>query len=211
MPEVAKLVERAESLFRELDCLPLHRRVEAINRIRLHLHEHSPFADEPVDCVQWIPGEQVEGNDYNPNTVAPPEMRLLALSIEADGFTQPIVTHQEAQDHYVIVDGFHRQRVGKKPGPVRQRLHGYLPVVSIRAARENQADRIAATIRHNRARGVHSVLPMTDIVVMLLREGWNDTDVARELGMDDDEVLRFKQVSGLPELFRDHEYSSSWD
>jgi len=185
--------------------------VEAINRIRQHLHEHSPFADEPVDCVQWVPCDQVEGNDYNPNTVAPPEMKLLTLSIDTDGFTQPIVAHQEAEDHYVVVDGFHRQQVGKKPGRIRKRLHGYLPVVSIRAARENQSDRVAATIRHNRARGVHGVLPMTDIVVMLLRAGWNEIDVARELGMDDDEVLRFKQVSGLPELFRDHEYSSSWD
>lgn len=211
MPQVPELIERAESLFRELDCLPLDQRVEAINRIRLRLREHSPFADEPVDCVQWIPCEQVEGNDYNPNTVAPPEMKLLTLSVEADGFTQPIVTHQEAENRYVIVDGFHRQRVGKKPGRIRQRLHGYLPLVSIRTERENQSDRIAATIRHNRARGVHGVMPMTDIVVMLLRAGWNETDVARELGMDGDEVLRFKQVSGLPELFRDHEYSPSWD
>ncbi|WP_245978866.1 IbrB-like domain-containing protein [Solilutibacter pythonis] len=161
--------------------------------------------------MQWVPCDQVEGNDYNPNTVAPPEMKLLALSIDADGFTQPIVAHQETEEHYVIVDGFHRQRVGKKAGRIRQRLHGHLPVVAIRAARENQADRIASTIRHNRARGVHGALPMTDIVVMLLRAGWDEIDVARELGMDDDEVLRFKQVSGLPELFRDHKYSPSWD
>ncbi|WP_374008251.1 IbrB-like domain-containing protein [Delftia lacustris] len=208
---MTNLMERAESLFLELDGLPLNQLVDAINRIRLLLREHSPFADEPVDCVQWVPCEQVEGNDYNPNTVAPPEMKLLTLSVDADGFTQPIVAHQEAVDRYVIIDGFHRQRVGKKQGSIRQRLHGYLPVVSIRAARENQADRIASTIRHNRARGVHGVLPMTDIVVSLLRAGWQEIDVARELGMDDDEVLRFKQVSGLPELFRNHQYSSSWD
>ncbi|THF67010.1 hypothetical protein E6C76_01045 [Pseudothauera nasutitermitis] len=211
MPEVTKLTERAEALFRELDRLPLEQRVEAINRIRQCLHEHSPFAGEPVDCVQWVRGDQVEGNDYNPNTVAPPEMRLLALSIEADGFTQPIVAHQAGKDRFVIVDGFHRQRVGKKPGRIQQRLHGYLPVVAIRAARESEADRIAATIRHNRARGVHGVLPMTDVVVTLLQAGWREAEVARELGMDDDEVLRFKQVSGLPELFRDHVYSWSWD
>ncbi|SCM70770.1 immunoglobulin-binding regulator [uncultured Pleomorphomonas sp.] len=185
--------------------------MDAINRIRRCLHEHSPFADEPVDCVQWVPGDQVEGNDYNPNTVAPPEMALLALSIDTDGFTQPIVAHQADEDRFVVVDGFHRQRVGKMPGRIRQRLRGYLPVVSIRAARGDTPDRIAATIRHNRARGVHGVLPMTDVVVTLLRAGWSEAEVARQLGMDADEVLRFKQVSGLPELFRGHDYSKSWD
>lgn len=211
MPQVINLTNRAEALFTELDSLPLARRVEAINQIRLRLHEHSPFAGEPVDCVQWVRGEQVEANDYNPNSVATPEMKLLELSIDADGFTQPIVTHREQEESHVVVDGFHRQKIGKKQGPIRKRLHGYLPVVSIRSGRAATADRIAATIRHNRARGVHSVLPMTDIVVRLLQTGWTEGDVARELGMDDDEVLRFKQVSGLPGLFKDHDYSKSWD
>lgn len=211
MPQVMHLTDRAEALFSELDMLPLSRRAEAINQIRQRLHEHSPFADEPVDCVQWVRGEQVKANDYNPNSVATPEMKLLELSIDADGFTQPIVTHREQQKGHVVVDGFHRQKIGKKQGPIRKRLHGYLPVVSIRSGRTATADRIAATIRHNRARGVHSVLPMTDIVVRLLQAGWSEVDVARELGMDDDEVLRFKQVSGLPGLFKDHDYSRSWD
>jgi len=175
------------------------------------LHEHSPFAGEPVDCVQWVPGPQVAGNDYNPNTVAPPEMRLLALSIEADGFTQPIVAHPQRDGGYLIVDGFHRLCVGKKPGRIRQRLHGYVPVVAIRGERGNEADRIAATVRHNRARGVHSVQPMTEIVVALLQAGLSEAEVARQLGMDDEELLRFKQVSGLPALFRHHDYSQSWD
>jgi len=161
--------------------------------------------------VQWIPGDLIEANDYNPNSVAPPEMRLLELSIEADGYTQPIVAHQAGPAQYVVVDGFHRQRVGKKKGAIRQRLQGYLPIVVIRHGRAGAADRIAATIRHNRARGVHGVMPMTDIVVRLLKAGWNEADIARQLGMDDDEVLRFKQVSGLPELFLDHRYSRSWD
>ncbi|MDR1075774.1 MAG: ParB/RepB/Spo0J family partition protein [Xanthomonadaceae bacterium] len=211
MSQVANLIERAEALFRELDALPLAQRIEALNGLRLRLREHSPFAAEPVDCVQWVPAEQVAGNDYNPNTVAPPEMKLLELSIGTDGFTQPIVTHQQEDAQYVVVDGFHRQRVGRKTGRIRKRLRGYLPVVVIRADRSSEADRVAATIRHNRARGVHGVLPMTDIVITLLQAGWSEADVARELGMDDDEVLRFKQVSGLPELFRDHVYSNSWD
>ncbi|WP_426736689.1 IbrB-like domain-containing protein [Pseudomonas aeruginosa] len=197
MAQTKTLTERAEALFGELHGLPLAERIEAINRIRRLLHAHSPFAEEPVDCVQWVPAERVAGNDYNPNTVAPPEMRLLRLSIESDGFTQPIVAYPQADGRYEVVDGFHRLRVGSAKGALRQRLHGYLP--------------IAATIRHNRARGVHGVLPMTAIVVTLLKAGWSEADVARELGMDNDEVLRFKQVSGLPGLFRDHEYSTSWE
>jgi len=212
MSHIADLTNRAKALFQELDNLPLAQKIDALNQIRKCLHEHSPFANEPVDCVQWVRADTVQGNSYNPNTVAPPEMRLLELSIAADGYTQPIVTHQQAgQSTHVIVDGFHRQRVGKKTGAIRKRLHGYLPVVTVRSHRGDAADRIAATIRHNRARGVHGVLPMTDIVVTLLQSGWTEHDVARELGMDDDEVLRFKQVSGLPDLFLHHDYSPSWD
>ncbi len=211
MPRVANLVMRTETLFGELASLPLARRIEALNQIRRQLRKYSPFADEPVDCVQWVPTDHIEANDYNPNTVAPPEMKLLELSIDADGYTQPIVTHQEQDDKYVVVDGFHRQRVGKKAGRIRKRLHGYVPIVIIRGDRADTADRIASTIRHNRARGVHGVLPMTEIVVTLLKAGLSEIDVARELGMDDDEVLRFKQVSGLPELFRNRDYSKSWE
>lgn len=203
------IVTRAAELFRELEDLPLDIKVKTLNELRRLLQMHSPFRDEPADCIQWVPGDQVEGNNYNPNAVAPPEMRLLERSIRADGFTQPIVTHRE-NEKYVVVDGFHRQRVGNEAADIRQRLHGYLPIVTIRTSRSDTGNRVAATIRHNRARGLHGVLPMTDIVSTLLKLGWSDTDVARELGMDDDEVLRFKQVSGLPELFRDHEYSKSW-
>ncbi|CAH2811952.1 MAG: Co-activator of prophage gene expression IbrB [uncultured Caballeronia sp.] len=210
MPEAKQLIREAEALFQKLDNLPLARRVEVINGIRQRLHEHSPFANEPADCVQWVPGEEVRGNDYNPNTVVPPEMKLLALSVEADGFTQPIVVHRTDTEHYEIVDGFHRHKIGTRPGAIKRRLHGFLPVVTIRASRADQTDRIASTIRHNRARGIHGVAPMTDIVIALLQAGWADKDVARELGMDPEEVFRFKQVSGLPELFRNRGYSS-WD
>lgn len=211
MYQLTDLLTRTATLFQELANLPLKQRITAINQMRQQLSAYSPFANEPVDCVQWVAADQIEGNDYNPNTVAPPEMRLLELSIDADGYTQPIVAHRAQSQQYIVVDGFHRQRVGKKAGPIRKRLHGYLPIVCIRSDRSDVADRVAATIRHNRARGVHSVLPMTDIVVTLLQTGWQETDIARELGMDTDEVLRFKQVSGLPELFRHSEYSKSWD
>ncbi len=155
-------------------------------------------------------GDLVHGNTYNPNAVAPPEMALLERSIRADGYTQPIVTHR-APLYFEVVDGFHRQRIGTESVAIRARLHGYLPIVAIRADRGGVDDRIAATIRHNRARGVHGVRPMTEVVIALLRAGWSDSDVAAELGMDSEEVFRFKQVSGLPELFRDRPYSMSWD
>jgi ParB-like chromosome segregation protein Spo0J len=208
MPD--NLVHRADLLFKELDSLPLHTKIEAINRIRHRLHARSPFAGEPVDFVEWVEGEQVEGNDYNPNSVAPPELKLLEHSIEIDGFTQPIVSHTEG-GRRVVVDGFHRQRVGKRSKPIKERLHGYLPIVSVRSERAAREDRIAATIRHNRARGIHGVQPMTEVVVTLLLAGWSEKLVAQRLGMDAEEVLRFQQVAGLPGLFKDHPYSQSWE
>lgn len=210
-PGIAK---RAEALFEELDSMQLDDKVAAINAIRLALHRHSPFSDQPVDCVLWVKGDKVAANDYNPNTVAPPEMRLLERSIKADGYTQPIVTFPDRREdgrEHTVIDGFHRNRVGKESREVRERLHGYLPITAIKADRHDLKDRMASTIRHNRARGVHGVLPMTDIVADLIRSGWTDSEVAKELGMDADEVLRFKQVSGLPELFKDHQYSKSWE
>lgn len=208
------IAERAEALFAELDAMQLDYKVSAINAIRLALHRHSPFSNQPVDCVLWAKSESVGRNDYNPNTVAPPEMRLLELSIRSDGYTQPIVTFQDHRDdgrENTVIDGFHRYRVGTECRAVRENLHGYLPITSVKSHRHDLKDRMAATIRHNRARGVHGVLPMTDIVAALIRDGWTDGEVAKELGMDADEVLRFKQVSGLPELFKDHQYSKSWE
>lgn len=169
------------------------------------------FSDEPVDCVLWLPAEDVQSNDYNPNRVAPPEMRLLEISVTQDGYTQPVVVYQNGSPTAEVVDGFHRARVGRESAKVRQRVHGYLPCSLIKQTRSDRKDRIAATIRHNRARGVHGIVPMTDIVAELLRRGWTDAEVAKELGMDADEVLRFKQNSGLPELFAGGEYSRSWE
>ncbi|MDR2626271.1 MAG: ParB/RepB/Spo0J family partition protein [Zoogloeaceae bacterium] len=210
----SELLARAEAIFAELDTMSMDERVETLNALRLALHRHSPFADEPVDCIVWVRAETVAGNDYNPNTVAPPEMRLLERSIRADGYTQPIVTFPDSGEDgraHTVIDGFHRTRVGKECREVRERLHGYLPITAVKTDRIDIKDRMAATIRHNRARGVHGVLPMTDIVASLIRAGWSDTEVAKELGMDADEVLRFKQVSGLPELFKNHSYSRAWE
>ena len=212
----AALVERARELCAEIKQFDDIQRIEIINMIKVALHEVSPLRNEPVDCVLWVPGDVVEANDYNPNAVAPPEMKLLELSIKEDGYTQPIVTwkYDGDSDLYCsreVVDGFHRNRVGKECKSIRKRTFGFLPVTTINQWREDRSDRIAATIRHNRARGKHQVAAMSEIVVELSRRNHSDEWIARELGMDPDEVLRLKQISGLAEMFADHEFSEAWD
>ena len=199
-----------EALVASLKDMDLAEQVTYLNRVRLALHEAGPFAGEPVDHVQWIPADDVSANDYNPNSVAPPEMELLRLSVLADGYTQPIVADAE-DDRWVVVDGFHRSRVGKELEDVRQRVRGYLPVVQIRTDRTDRGDRIASTIRHNRARGKHQINAMSDIVVELKQRHWTDERIGKQLGMEPDEVLRLCQVAGLAELFADEDFSASWD
>src|SRR5690606_18768620 len=163
-------VEDAKRVFEQLAAIPEEQRIDVINEIRLALHEHSPMKGEPVDCVLWVEQDQVQANDYNPNVVAPPEMRLLQRSIMADGYTQPIVAWP-VENGYEVVDGFHRNRVGREVGAIRKRARGRLPISVIRPERTGREDRMAATIRHNRARGVHVVDAMSDIVLELSRNG----------------------------------------
>lgn len=205
-------VDGAIEAFKLLDTLDLDSKVEAINAIRLALHERSPFSAEPVDCVLWVRSDAVQKNDYNPNAVAPPEMKLLEHSIQEDGYTQPIVAWKPNEENsFEVVDGFHRHRVGKESPTVRKRVHGYLPLAVINAERHDKGDRIAATIRHNRARGKHKVEAMSDIVIELKRRNWSDEKIGKELGMDADEVLRLAQITGLAEMFSDSEFSMAWD
>ena len=188
----------------------IDKRIEAINAIKETLKAASPFKSEPVECVKWVPSDLVFANDYNPNSVAPPEMELLHTSIQEDGYTQPIVVWQH-DGMYEVVDGFHRNRVGKEYSDIRERIHGYLPVVVINNDREDKGDRIASTIRHNRARGKHKVEAMSDIVLDLKKRNWSDAKIAKELGMDADEVLRLAQIQGLAEMFADREFSQAWE
>lgn len=175
------------------------------NHLGLDLNDDMRWTEKhPVSSVKWVPTDLVYANDYNPNAVAPPEMKLLQISIEADGFTQPIVTMKTEQG-YEVIDGFHRHLVGRKMGLT------HLPVVVINSDRQDRSDRIAATIRHNRARGKHKVDAMSDIVVELKRRNWNDEKIGRELGMEPDEVLRLSQISGLAEMFADREFSEAWE
>lgn len=203
--------EIAEELVIALACLPLEEQVLALNEIRAQLHDCSPFRDQPVDCVMWVPLDEVYANDYNPNSVAPPEMELLRVSIDADGYTQPIVSMRDPEGRYQVVDGFHRNRVGRECEDIRERVKGHLPVVRIREGQQKKANRMASTIRHNRARGKHRIEAMSEIVVELKRRNWSDAKVAKELGMDADEVLRLTQMAGIAELFADEDFSEAWD
>ena len=194
----------------EIRQLPLDEKILAITEVKALLKQISPFNAEPVECVQWVKADKVIANDYNPNSVATPEMELLHTSIQEDGYTQPIVVWQH-DGIYEVVDGFHRNRVGKECADIKERIHGYLPVVVINNDREDKGDRIASTIRHNRARGKHRVEAMSDIVIELKRRNWSDKKIAKELGMDADEVLRLTQITGLAEMFADKDFSQAWE
>lgn len=204
--ELASLIARkVESM--DLDC-----KVAALNEVREILHQVSPFKSEPVDFVRWVKNNEVTANDYNPNKVAPPEMKLLELSIVNDGYTQPIVSWSNPDKEAVeVIDGFHRNRVGKESKVVQQRVHGYLPIVDIRTEQSSKNDRMASTIRHNRARGKHQVDAMSEIVIELKNRNWRNARIAKELGMDEEEVLRLCQISGLEHLFSDKDFSRAWE
>lgn len=194
-----------------IESMDLSEKVDSINYIREQIHQVSPFNSEPVDFVRWVKNDKVGANDYNPNSVAPPEMELLRHSIAQDGYTQPIVSwmHSGRVD-YEVIDGFHRHRVGKECDDIQDRVHGYLPLVAIAEDREGRNDRIASTIRHNRARGKHKVDSMSEIVIELKRRNWSPKKIGKELGMDQDEVLRLVQIRGLAEMFADQDFSEAW-
>lgn len=158
----------------------------------------------PVLNVKMVPIEKVIANDYNPNKVATPEMELLKHSIEEDGYTQPIVTYYDKEnDKYIVVDGFHRYRCAKEFFGLKE-----VPIVTIDKDLNN---RMASTIRHNRARGTHQIIDMSKIVLDLTKNGWSEEQISKHLGMELDEIIRLKQISGLKEAFADHVFSRSWE
>lgn len=198
------------ALVEALAALPEEERIDAINEARRAIHEVSPLRHHPVDYVRWAKVETVRGNTYNPNTVAPPEMKLLAHSVSVNGYTMPVVTH-EAEDGTVVVDGFHRRRVCAEVASVSQSTKGYLPVTRIRAERADEPSRIAATIEHNRARGEHRIDQMSELVRQLHEAGWREEKIQQELGMTSDEVRRLKQITGLAAMFASREFSEAWE
>lgn len=171
--------------------------------------ELCPIKSQPIDLVIWVPASLVEANDYNPNSVARTEMRLLYTSILHDGYTQPIVTIWDAdKQKYIIVDGFHRYSTLINNPDIRERNYGMLPIVVIQ---KDINDRMASTVRHNRARGKHSVAGMSSMVFQMLENGWEDADICNELGMEAEELLRLKHITGFSKLFENVEYSRAWE
>lgn len=167
------------------------------------------FKLSPVYNVKAVPIDKIQANSYNPNSVAPPEMKLLEISIWEDGYTMPVVCYYLPEiDKYEIVDGFHRYTVLKTSKRIFERENGLLPVVVID---KPISDRMASTIRHNRARGTHSIDLMVNIVKELTESGMSNAWIMKHIGMDADELLRLKQISGLASLFADKEFSKSWE
>lgn len=196
-----------KSLCSAIEALPTaDEKIDALNTIRTALHRVSPMADEPVDLVLWVPAETIIANEYNPNKVASPEMRLLEDSIREDGYTQPIVTSPQGSAR-VVVDGFHRHLVGRKPR-IASRIHHRLPVVALD---KDIKGRMASTVRHNRARGKHQVDLMAAMLKTLLGLGWDDGKIARQLGMTGDELIRLKQQTGLAGLYANQPYGRAWE
>lgn len=201
----------SKTISEDLSKLTLSQAVDYINEVRYQIHKISPFKNEPVDYVKWVQSDNVVANDYNPNKVAPPEMELLEVSIINDGYTQPIVTwSNDEKGKTEVIDGFHRNRVGKESKIVQKRIMGFLPVVDIRKSQSGKNDRIASTIRHNRARGKHQVDAMSEIVIELKNRNWTNKRISKQLGMDEEEVLRLCQISGIESLFTDRDFSKAW-
>lgn len=168
----------------------------------------SDIPKQPISDVQWVSIDLVEPNDYNPNSVAGQEMKLLHTSIKHDGYTQPIVTiYDEEKEKYIIVDGFHRYFICKNNKDIFDATGGRVPIVVIK---KDINERMAATVRHNRARGQHSVSGMSNMVFSMLDNGWKDEEICNHLGMEPDELLRLKHITGFSKLFADTEYNKAW-
>lgn len=183
--------------------------ITVIEEIREYLHTLCPLNSQPIDRVRWIHIDKITPNDYNPNSVAKTEMGLLYTSILHDGYTQPIVTIYDPEiDKYVIVDGFHRYFICKTNKDIFDRNKGLLPVVVIN---KDINDRMASTIRHNRARGMHSVTGMSSMVFEMLSNGWSEEAICNELGMQAEEILKLKHITGFSALFKNTQYNQAWE
>lgn len=200
------LIQQGATLAAALAQLAPDERIEALNAIRSALHEVSPFRAEPVDLVLWVRESRVRVNEYNPNSVAPDELDLLLISMVEDGVTQPIVACP-VEEEFEVIDGEHRSKTARK-APLARRLLGYLPV-TLRAG--TLAERMAATVRHNRARGKHRVQSMAELLRRFEAEGIDRATVARALGMDAEEVMRLTRVGGVAQALAGRDYSRAWE
>lgn len=206
--EIRDLTSSLKTLIDEID--DNDEKIDTLNYIRGQLHEASPLRHHPVDFVFWRKSDEVEANEYNPNSVAPPEMQLLYESILNDGYTMPIVSFQDTST-IRIVDGFHRRETERRNKDISDSTLGRIPLTSIRTSQYSGSDRMASTIRHNRARGSHNIELMSQIVSELVEMGKGDPWICKHVGMSPDELLRLKQITGLASLFLNKDFSSSWD
>ena len=182
--------------------------MDAYNKVLETLFEYNPNKHNPVCLVRWVNIDKVRANNYNPNAVAKIEMNLLFTSIKHDGYTQPVVTfYDKDKDQYIIVDGFHRYSTMKNSKYLRELNHNLLPVVVID---KDMNDRRASTVRHNRARGSHSIEGMSDLVYQILNDGWTDARICNELGMEADELVRLKYITGYAKLYEKAEFNNAW-
>jgi ParB-like chromosome segregation protein Spo0J len=205
------IAQKTKELCALISAIPdIDEKIDTLNYVRAELHEVSPLKHHPVDFVAWEKSEKIEGNEYNPNSVAPPEMALLITSIEEDGYTLPIVGNPE-EDTIRIVDGFHRRKSECKSKKISESTCGRLPVSFIREDHRELDNRMASTIRHNRARGSHDIDLMSNIVKELILLGRKETWIKKHIGMDMDEILRLKQLTGIASLFENNEFSQAWE
>ena len=187
----------------------VNEKIETLNYVRSELHEVSPLKHHPVDFVRWEKSNSVEKNEYNPNSIPPPEMQLLYESISNDGYTMPIVSFKDG-DIMRIVDGFHRRETEQRNADISESTFGYVPLSTIRNEQTDASNRMASTIRHNRARGSHNIDLMSKIVSELVEMGKGDAWICKHIGMSIDELLRMKQITGLASLFANKDFSDSW-
>jgi len=183
-------------------------KIDYIETLKAKLNKMTSLGEQPINFIKWVDINKVQANDYNPNSVAGQEMSLLYTSIKHDGYTQPVVTiYDDKIDKYVIIDGFHRYFTCKNNKDIKDRNKGRLPIVVLE---KDINQRMASTVRHNRARGKHSIDGMSNMVFKMLDNGWKDEDICNHLGMKPDELLRLKHITGFSKLFEDVEYSKSW-
>jgi hypothetical protein len=206
---MTEAVETIETYIeKDISDLTEEHKILYVEKLKEKLNNITNLKTQPVNHIRWVDIDKVQANDYNPNSVAKVEMGLLYTSIKHDGYTQPVVTiYDEKLDKYIIVDGFHRYFVCKSNKDILERNHGKLPIVVID---KDINDRMASTVRHNRARGKHSVNGMSHMVFTMLENGWKDEDICNHLGMEADELLRLKHITGFSKLFEDAEYSKAW-
>jgi len=206
----SSLLDQVRMIAEEADKFSLEEKVDFLNEARRILHEDlSPFKNQPVDFVKWVPAETVKPNNYNPNHVASHEMKMLTHSIRKDGVTQPIVSAFNPGDNInEVVDGEHRNEVERDTPDIREELHGYLPITELK--NKTRAERQAAMWRHNKARGRHGVIGNSELVKDQLNQGVSETEITEEFGMSPEELLRLEQQAGVAKVLANSHYARAW-